>query len=161
MNQSCLEDLAPPRIEEGKALLVAGSSERYTCENSAGIAPQWQRFVPHIGKVPQQVGQIAYGVCFNNDDAGHFDYLCGVEVADFSALPEDFARMRIGEQRYAVFVHRDHISTIRRTWNTIWNKWLPESGQEVADAPVFERYDEQFNSITGMGGVELWVPLKR
>ena len=161
MDRSVLENLAPPRIEEGKPLLVAGLSERYTCENSAGIAAQWQRFVPHIGKMPRQVGQIAYGVSFNNDDAGHFDYLCGVEVTDFSALPEDFARMRIGEQRYAVFPHRDHISTIRRTWNTIWNKWLPESGHEIADAPVFERYDESFNSITGMGGLELWVPLKR
>jgi AraC family transcriptional regulator len=57
-------------------------------------------------------------------------------------------------------MHREHISTIRRTWNTIWNRWLPESGHEVADAPVFERYDEQFNPVTGMGGVGLWIPLK-
>ncbi|MGF6595631.1 AraC family transcriptional regulator [Paraburkholderia sp. GAS448] len=160
MDQSFLEDLAPPRIEDGKALLIAGLCERYTCEQSAGIAAQWQRFGPHFGKVPGQVGQIAYGVCFNQDDAGNFDYLCGVEVTDFSALPADFARVRIGEQRYAVFAHREHISTIRQTWNTIWNKWLPESEHEVADAPVFERYGEQFNPMTGMGGFELWIPLK-
>lgn len=160
MDQSFLEDLAPPRIEDGKALLVAGLIERYTCDSSAGIPAQWQRFGPHFGKVPGQIGQIAYGVCYNNDDEGNFDYLCGVEVKDFAALPADFARLRIGEQRYAVFMHREHISTIRRTWNTIWNRWLPESGHEVADAPVFERYDEQFNPVTGMGGVGLWIPLK-
>ncbi|MGF6777301.1 AraC family transcriptional regulator [Paraburkholderia sp. GAS334] len=160
MNESFLEDLAPPRIETGKPLLVAGLSERYHFEHSEGIPAQWQRFGPRIGKVPGQVGQIAYGVCFNNDDAGNFDYLCGVEVTDFSSLPADLARVRIGEQRYAIFTHRDHISAIRRTWNTIWNKWLPESGHQVADAPVFECYSEQFNPTTGMGGVELWVPLK-
>ncbi len=160
MDQTFIEDLAPPRIENGKALLIAGLSERYTCESSAGIPAQWHRFGPYFGKVPGQTGQVAYGVCFNNDDAGNFDYLCGVEVTDFSALPAELSRVRIGEQRYAVFMHRDHISTIRRTWNTIWNKWLPESGHEVIDAPVFERYSEQFNPKTGMGGVELWIPLK-
>ncbi|CAG4920564.1 AraC family transcriptional regulator [Paraburkholderia gardini] len=160
MDESFLEDLAPPRIETGKPLLVAGLSGRYHYERNDGIPAQWQRFGPSIGKIPGQVGQVAYGVCFNNDDAGNFDYLCGVEVADFSALPADLARVRIGEQRYAIFEHRDHISAIRRTWNTIWNKWLPESGHEIADAPVFERYSERFNPTTGMGGVELWIPLK-
>ncbi|CAG4890509.1 AraC family transcriptional regulator [Paraburkholderia saeva] len=160
MDESFLKDLAPPRIETGRPLLVAGLSERYHYERSDGIPAQWQRFGPQIGKIPGQVGNVAYGVCLNNDDAGNFDYLCGVEVTDFSALPAHVARVRIGEHRYAIFDHRDHISAIRRTWNTIWNKWLPESGHEVADAPVFERYGEQFSPTTGMGGVELWIPLK-
>jgi hypothetical protein len=45
-----------------------------------------------------------------------------------------------------VFTHRDHISTIRRTVNTIWNHWLPASGLKAADAPNFERYDEKVRS---------------
>jgi predicted transcriptional regulator YdeE len=45
-------------------------------------------------------------------------------------------------QEYAVFTHRDHISTIRSTWATIWNKWLPESAREVSEAPNFELYGE-------------------
>ena len=68
--------------------------------------------------------------------------------------------MRIPEQRYAVFSHRDHISTIRRTINTIWSKWLPESAHEAADAPDFERYGEEFDARTGTGGVEIWIPIK-
>jgi AraC family transcriptional regulator len=31
----------------------------------------------------------------------------------------------------------------------------------MADAPAFERYDERFDSRTGMGGFEIWIPLKR
>ena len=68
--------------------------------------------------------------------------------------------VRIPEQRYAVFTHRDHISTIRRTVNTIWNHWLPASGLKAADAPNFERYDENFDPLTGNGGLEIWVPVK-
>jgi len=52
-----------------------------------------------------------------------------------------------------------HISGIRGTWATIWNKALPESGYQLADAPDFERYDENFDPRTGMGGVEIWIPI--
>jgi AraC family transcriptional regulator len=33
-------------------------------------------------------------------------------------------------------------------------------GLHSADAPVFERYDERFDARTGMGGFEIWAPLK-
>ncbi|MEM5339172.1 AraC family transcriptional regulator [Paraburkholderia azotifigens] len=160
LDESLLAHLEPPRFVDGKPLLVAGSSERYHCESSSGIPAQWQRFNAIFGKVPGQIGNVAYGVCYNADDSGNFDYLCGVEVSDFSGLPDELSRVRIGAQRYAVFTHREHISTIRRTWNTIWNRWLSESGHAPADAPNFERYSEQFNPVTGMGGVEIWLPLK-
>lgn len=160
MDETLITNLEPPRFENGKPLLIAGFGERYNCETSAAIPAQWQRFGPYIGHIPGQVGDTAYGVCCNSDDAGNFDYLCGVEVADFSRLPAEWNRIRIPEHRYAVFFHSDHISTIRRTCNTIWNKWLPDSGLEQADAPDFERYDERFDPRTGMGGVEIWVPIK-
>jgi AraC family transcriptional regulator len=96
----------------------------------------------------------------NSDDAGNFDYVCGVEVEDFSRLSADWSRVRIPEQRYAVFLQREHISTIRSAWNTIWNKWLPESGYQVVDAPYFERYGDDFDPVAGTGGFEIWIPIK-
>jgi AraC family transcriptional regulator len=160
MDETLLAKLESPRFENGKPLLVAGLGERYSYETSKAIPAQWQRFGPHFGNIPGQVGRMAYGVCCNSDDDGNFDYVCGVEVSNFSELPAQFSRVRIPERRYAVFSHRDHISTIRRTINTIWNKWLPESGHEIADAPVFERYGEDFDPRSGMGTVEIWVPLR-
>ena len=110
--------------------------------------------------IPDRVGRVSYGVCCNGDDAGSFDYIAGVEVSDFSDLPREFGRVRIPEARYAVFTHSDHISTIRRTVNTIWNHWLPASGLKIAEAPNFERYDESFDPATGNGGLEIWVPVR-
>jgi AraC family transcriptional regulator len=161
MDETLLTTLPPPRFEDGKPLLIAGLAERYSCDTSKGIPAQWQRFLPHFGEVPGQVGRKAYGVCYNTDDEGNFDYLCGVEVAGFSDLPETFARLRIPAQRYAVFPHGEHVSAIRRTFATIWSKWLPESGYAVADGPTFERYGEDFNSITGTGTIEICIPLER
>ncbi|QCI66372.1 AraC family transcriptional regulator [Phreatobacter stygius] len=160
MNEALLAHLETPRIEDGKALLIAGLNERYSCDSSRAIPAQWQRFGPHFGHVPGQVGQVSYGVCYNSDDDGNFDYLCGVEVSDVSGLPQDLARLRVAAQRYAVFAHRDHISTIRRTMHTIWSKWLPESGHNATDAPLFERYGEEFDPRTGNGGLEIWIPIK-
>jgi AraC family transcriptional regulator len=160
MNAVTLTRLDPPRWEQGKVLLLAGLSERIECENPGAIPQLWQRFVPYLGNVPGQIGKNAYGVIYNTDDAGNMDYMCGVEVSEFSSVPPEFARLRIPERRYAVFFHREHISSIRNTINTIWSQWLPESGHEVADAPTFELYSEKFDGLSGLGGVELWIPIK-
>ncbi|WP_192244249.1 AraC family transcriptional regulator [Mesorhizobium silamurunense] len=160
MDSSLLTTLEPPRFETSQPFLIAGLGERYSCELSAGIPMQWQRFGPYFGNIPGQIDDVAYGVCVNGDDTGNFDYVAGVEVADFSELPKEFFRVRVPAQKYAVFAHRDHISTIRRTVNTIWNKWLPASGYEIADAPEFERYGPEFDPRSGNGGLEIWVPIK-
>lgn len=160
MHSTVIDNLQPPRFQTGKPLLIAGLGERYTWESGAAIPGQWQRFQQFVANFSGRIGPVAYGVCCNGDDAGNYDYIAGVEVADFSDLPREFSRVRIPEQRYAVFSHGDHISTIRRTINTIWNHWLPASGLKAADAPNFERYDENFDSLTGNGGLEIWIPVK-
>jgi AraC family transcriptional regulator len=159
MDSTASNNLQAPRFETGKPLLVAGVGDRFSHDNGAGIPLLWQRFHQSVAHLPSRVGQVAYGVCCNGDDAGNFDYIAGVEVFDFSDLPCEFSRVRIPEQEYAVFTHRDHVSTVRRTVNAIWNHWLPASGFKMADAPSFERYDEKFDPATGDGGFEIWVPI--
>jgi AraC family transcriptional regulator len=160
MDSTLTDNLQAPRFATAKAFLVAGVGDRFSQENGAGIPGLWQRFQQTAAHIPGRIGQVAYGVCCNGDDAGNFDYIAGVEVSDFSDLPREFFKVRIPEQRYAVFSHREHVSTIRRTVNTIWNHWLPASGLKIADAPNFERYDENFDPATGNGGLEIWVPVK-
>src|SRR3954466_532176 len=66
MDSTLLEKLAPPRFEMGKPLLIAGLGERYSCETSAGIPSQWQRFNDISHEIPDRVGMVAYGVCCNS-----------------------------------------------------------------------------------------------
>ena len=164
MDSTMLDHLAPPRFETAKTFLVAGPVARISCDNGAMIPGLWHRFQQEVADIPARVGQgknqAAYGVCCNGDDAGNFDYIAGVEVADFSDLPRRYGRIRIPERRYAVFTHEDHVASIRRTVNTIWNQWLPASGLKAADAPNFERYDETFDPSTGHGGFEIWLPVR-
>jgi AraC family transcriptional regulator len=146
-----------PRVEEAGPLLIAGLGARYLSSNTAGIPSQWQRFETAACARPNR--PYSYGVCFNYDDEGNFDYLCGYEVQNFSTVPADYARLRLARRPYAVVRHTGHIGSIPLTWRAFLETWLPSSGLVAADAPDFERYDAGFDPLTGMGGVEIWVPL--
>ena len=39
------------------------------------------------------------------------------------------------------------------------NQHLPGAGLNIADGPEFERYGPEFNQQTGLGGVDIWLPL--
>ena len=163
MKKSHAVQLEAPRIESAKLLQIAGLRERYTSENMQNIAQLWLRFGPHIGNIPGQVGRVAYGLCFNALSPNGLDYLAGVEVSGSFGLPAEFSVATIPAQKYAVFAHREHVSKMYETLDAI-HKWLPGSGLEVgrgtAGAPdFFERYTEDFDSRTGMGGMEVWVPI--
>lgn len=160
LDRSMFIQLDPPRFVENDRLLIAGLSSRYTFETSEGIPRQWQRFEPYIGNLAGQIGSETYGVSHNFNGSGRFEYIAGVKVSHCAALPDGFETVHIRRQRYAVFQHAQHVSMLRRTHYTIWNKWLPDSGKLIADAPNFERYDKQFDQMTGTGPIEVWVPVE-
>jgi len=85
--------------------------------------------------------------------------VCGVEVASVADLPAELSVVRIPAHEYLVFRHRGHISGIHATWQAIMGHWLPDAGIHPDDAPNFERYAEDFNGDTGLGGVEIWIPV--
>jgi AraC family transcriptional regulator len=153
--------IEPLRIVDCAALQIAGLKQHYDCADKSGIPAQWQKFNAYAGTISGQKGEDAFGVCYNTDEAGNMDYLCGVEVSDFSDLPDEFDRLRIPAGTYAVFRHGEHIAGIQSTWAAVFSDWLPRSGRTLADAPVFERYGPQFDSRNGTGGLELWIPLER
>ena len=72
-------------------------------------------------------------------------------------MPGHLGRMRVQAQDYAVFRHRENVTSIRTTWEGAY-KWLQESTRyESAHKPDFEVYDESFDPLTGQGGVEIRI----
>jgi AraC family transcriptional regulator len=67
--------------------------------------------------------------------------------------------MRIHAQDYAVFEHRENVSSIRSTWEQIFEWLAGTAAYESAHKPDFEVYDESFDPRTGLGGVEIWISL--
>jgi AraC family transcriptional regulator len=161
MDKSKLIDLNPPRFENGERLCIAGLGARYSFEASEGIPDQWRRFGPHIGHVPRQLTPQTYGVAFNFDDAGTFTYVAGVRVRDFSETPGEFATVVIEPRRYAVFNHKGHVIGLHRSHYTIMNDWAPKNELAIAAAPNFELYHPDFDPVTGLGTIEIWMPLDK
>jgi AraC family transcriptional regulator len=126
---------------------------------SETIPKQWQQF-KNLGAITCQVGQTNYGAVCGSIPTG-FDYMAGTEVESFTGLPAEMGRMRIPEQYYAVFLHRDHISTIQKTWERIFTDWLHSTNTKPAETPCFELYDERFNPETGLGIVEIFFPIEK
>jgi AraC family transcriptional regulator len=151
--------LSEPRFEQGDELLIAGLGERFTPDKTQGIVALWQRFVPYIGRVPGQQGGETFGLCHSPDEEGSFEYIAGVRVSRSDDLPAGFTHQRLPPRRYVVFRHQGHISSIHETCAAIFQRWLPQSGLQAADAPEFERYSADFDPMAGTGHVEIWVPL--
>ncbi len=151
--------LGTARFENRGTNLIAGLNEHYTLESRTNIPLQWERLLPCMNNIPGRVDNLSYGVCWNRGKDCSFDYLAGVEVRNTDNLPAEFSHIQLSEQRYAVFSHNQHVSLIAQTIDSIWSQWVPACGLEIADSPGFERYTEEFNINTGLGGMEIWIPL--
>ncbi len=153
--------LNAPTFREGPGMLVAGLNERYDMKTRSAIPQHWERFVSRSGEIPDQAGPDFYGICWKTSSDCQFDYLTAVEISGADRLPEGFTTLRVEPRKYAVFAHTQQVSALPRTIDTIWSKWVPDCGLAVdKQAPCLERYSSEFDSSTGMGGMEIWVPLE-
>jgi AraC family transcriptional regulator len=164
MSDTPAVELARPSFRDIGAMLVAGIRQYHSFTELGGIPAQWQRFNPHIGHIPGEIGGSAYGVCTAAaaGDQDGLDYVAGVAVRSLDELPEGLSGLRVPARRYAIFEHEGHVSSIGSTCAAIFSSWLPGSGYTTAEGPLMmiEHYDERFDPQSGQGGVEIWVPLK-
>lgn len=156
------DDMAPPRFVDRPAMTIAGLAETHDRMKPEGIPAQWQRFNHYLGHIPGANLDVAYGVLSGVfEDTDSFVSLAGLEVSTTSALQSELTALAIPAQRYAIFTHTGHVSKMRTSVNTVFNRWVPELGIEMAEFPSFiERYGMEFDPETGTGDVELWVPVR-
>ncbi len=148
-----------PRFEDIEAMEIAGLNGSYTMETRISIPQQWARFVTLADSLKGVSGKPLYGVSWNTKPDCSFDYLTGFAVSS-EALPPEFTSLKLSAGRYAIFSHGGHVSALPKLIDTIWTQWVPDCGLKLAKSPCIERYTAEFNPQTGMGGMEVWVPLE-
>jgi AraC family transcriptional regulator len=151
--------LGTPRIERAGAQLFVGLQQNHGFEDLKAIPGQWERFMQHYDEIDDKADPIPWGLCLGVDDEGRFDYLCAVKVSAADRLPKGLIRTTTAPHTYAIFQHREHVSRLYATYSAIWNDWLPTSGRAMAEAPCLEQHCETFDTRTGYGGVDIWIPL--
>lgn len=159
IDETLLTTLPEPRLVAAAPLRIAGLGERFTFDTNHGIPSLWQRFAPHIGHMPGQLSTATYGVVADFEEDCSFGYLAGVEVSPTADLDPGTSYIDIPPQRYAVFLHQGHISSMRRTAYSIWADYFPNSTLVPTGGPSFERYGTEHDPLSGHGPVEVWVPI--
>lgn len=157
-----------PKIMNAGPLLLAGMRESLDQHSAQTIPLLWQKFSPFIGATPHQVGQNCYGICaasYANQNI--FFYMAALEVSDFTALPAALNPMQLPAQRYAVFSHNGHVSRIKETVDAIFDQWLPQAQAQMKlchdnhTLHFIERYSKDYSPETGLGGIEIWLPISQ
>jgi AraC family transcriptional regulator len=148
-----------PRIEKLGPLTVAGLARRQNLANTQAIPGQWQQFMTMYEEIENKAEPIPVSVTTDMDGDGNFSYLTGVIVSSACSLPKGLVAQSVPAQTYAVFTHSGHVSEIPKTYAAIWDQWVPQSGKVVSDGPWLEKHLPTFNPRTGLGGVEIWIPV--
>lgn len=150
-----------PTFEDRSELHLLGLNRSYNTESRVAIPQQWEQFVSQVKSLPNAMQSTLYGVSWNTNANCDFDYLCGIEAASIEPLPSDFTTLKLAACRYAIFPHTSHVSAIPKTLETIWTKWVTDCGLKIASSPCIEVYSADFDANTGMGGMEIWIPLDK
>jgi AraC family transcriptional regulator len=159
--------LESPRFENENAKIFAGLRGHYTGATVAEIPQLWQQLAPNLGNLPEQIDSVAYGIVEYRATGG-FDYMCAMEVSGADGLPSEFVVIKVPALRFAKFTHHGHVSKIPDTVGAIFQQWMSTS---VYAAPVsidptqhvptlIEFYGREFDPQSGMGGMEVWVPVR-
>ena len=85
----------------------------------------------------------------------------GIVVAQDFAIPDPFLDMTIAAGRHAVMTYKGPYAGLPAAYDFLYSEWLPGSGAEPGDQPVFERY---LNTPMDVGPddllTEVCLPLK-
>jgi AraC family transcriptional regulator len=161
-----MTQLEKPTFKDGESFIVAGLRHRFDGHTVKDIPALWQRMGPYFDSLPEQVGRSAYGLVIDLSDSRQFDYVAGIEVSSAVNLPNELISISIPAQHYAAFPHREHVTKLKDTMTAVWREWLPSSGYQLrrdsTDSPgMIEYYGPKFDPKTGIGDVEVWVPVKK
>lgn len=95
-------------------------------------------------EVAKQMGPdtISLGICYddpNTTDTDKIRYDACVTVEPDFVTPEGIVKQEIAGGRYAVLIHEGSYDKLMDTYQTLYDKWLPGSGEEPS-GPPFEIY---------------------
>lgn len=162
VDSAATRPLTPPAVLRRDRLSIAGIGRRLPVDDFAGIPSLWQEFHAFDNAIPEQRDRTAYGVVSDMSASGEsYRYLAGVEVPVGTEVREPLQVITVPARRWAMVTHREHITTITSTIQAIFTEALHAAGLVPGEDPdLLEVYRETFDPWSGLGGVELWVPLR-
>ncbi len=155
-----------PKIKTKPGFTLVGL--RYFGKNQNMEIPHlWERFnqrMRELGGLPNETGDAAIGLCITPEDEpidGAFEYVAGLPVTEAEDVPDDFVVRRVPEQTYAVFAHKGDLPSLPKTYEYIYETWLPQSGYKLGGKMDFEYYDADFKDFAPDSVFYIYVPIEK
>ncbi|THB75046.1 MAG: AraC family transcriptional regulator [Desulfobulbaceae bacterium] len=153
--------LEPEFVEMEEKRLVALSRD-YTMDTRTAIPGLWNDFWAKEWQFEGTEEQAAYGVSYNMRANGHFSYAAARNIDPIpETLPDDACVVILSAGSYAVFRAQGPVSEIPQLFDTIFSQWLPNSGEQMREGAVFERYPYDDKASPESMVYEVWVPVVR
>lgn len=127
----------------------------------------WHSFMPQKSEITNIIGPELYSVeiyeigFFENFNlANKFEKWAAVEVSDFENIPNGFEKLIINDGLYAVFLHKGFAKDGMKTYNYIFNTWLPAADYKLDNRPHFAIMGNKYDNNSGDSEEEIWMPIK-
>lgn len=147
-----------PRILAQPAFTVMGLTVRAK-GGSPEIPGLWGKLMPRVGEIGDRLGDDAYGVIHNFDEAaGEMDYMAGYQVESAQTPPPGMSLLHIPAQTYVVFDCT--LPTLMEALDRAYHTWLPNSDYRRAKGPEFEYYGEDFFASDPDSPMAIFIPVE-
>jgi AraC family transcriptional regulator len=125
----------------------------------------WRSFMPRRKEIsgvvsPDVISLQVYPKSFDFSPTTNFEKWAGVEVKDFSTVPDGMESLSVPSGLYAIF-HYKGSSTDISIFEFIFKEWLPSSGCVLDDRPHFERLGEKYKNASPDSEEDIFVPIKK
>jgi predicted transcriptional regulator YdeE/DNA-binding transcriptional MerR regulator len=155
-----------PTIKTKPAFILVGL--RYYGKNEhQEISELWSELnqrISALGGLKYETGEAAIGLCtVNNEETndGSFEYVAGFPVTKAEDMPQGFVVRHVPEYTYAIFAHKGDLKSLGKTYEYIYESWLPQSGFQLADKIDFEYYDKDFKDFAPDSVFYIYLPIKK
>ena len=126
----------------------------------------WKNFMPERNEIKNKIGNELYSIeifpssyfeKFNPDRK--FEKWAAVEVESFNSIPDNMETLIIPAGLYLVFIHKGAASTGPKTYNYIFNEYLPHSKYNLDNRPHFAVMGENYKYNDHDAEEEIYIPV--
>lgn len=147
-----------PRIEQRPSLHLIGSICDYSLSDGdmlRALPLQWAALSPLIPRPAAGVEPVTFGVALPVQDPSCFRYMTAYPAAADDTPPRGLSLVTLPAGSYLAFQHDGHVTTLHRTVSAAC-----EGRRPIEGLPGFlEYYGPDFDPATGLGDIEVWLPL--
>ncbi|WP_321436865.1 GyrI-like domain-containing protein [uncultured Bacteroides sp.] len=156
-----------PRIELLTEKKLVGKRLNMTLSNDRTFE-LWHSFMPHRKEIKNSVSTDLFclQVYDKNLDFKDFNPLtefekwAAIEVSDFKEIPDNMETYTLKGGLYAVFIHKGAASSFPKTFQFIFNEWLPKSEYELDNREHFDLMGDKYKNNDPESEEEIWVPVR-